>query len=100
MEAGPLGAGAAQLLPTMARKRASLDEVTVVRIFLAKHANPGARDTSLCRRLAHQYGVTDKAVRDIWNMRTWKHVTESYWMACAGNAGAGNAGASNAQKQI
>ena len=100
MEAGPWGARAAQLLPTMARKRASLDEVTVVRIFLAKHANPGARDTSLCRRLAHQYGVTDKAVRDIWNMRTWKHVTESYWMACAGNAGAGNAGASNAQKQI
>ena len=103
MEAGLWGAGAAQLLPALApfaRKRASLDEASVVRIFLAKHANPGAKDTSLCRRLAHQYGVTDKAVRDIWNMRTWKHVTESYWMAGAGNAGAGNAGASNAQKQV
>ena len=29
----------------------------------------------LCRRLAEQHGVTEKAVRDIWMARTWKAVT-------------------------
>ena len=31
-------------------------------------------------RLALQYCITPKAVRDIWRHRTWKHATMSLWM--------------------
>jgi hypothetical protein len=31
------------------------------------------------KRLALQYGITAKAVRDIWTHRTWKHATLGLW---------------------
>ena len=64
--------------PPPGQRRTYLDEAAVVQIFLAKHSNPGVRDLNLSGRLAREYGVTSKAVRDIWNMRTWKSVTEPY----------------------
>ena len=29
--------------------------------------------------LAERFGITPKAVRDIWNLRTWWGITEPYW---------------------
>ena len=60
------------------QRRTYLDEAAVVHIFRAKHSNPGVRDLNLSGKLAREYGVTAKAVRDIWNSRTWKSVTEPY----------------------
>jgi len=61
--------------------RAYLDADAVTQIYLAKHASAEARTSKsdLSVRLAHQYGVTAKTVRDIWKRRTWKTVTEPYW---------------------
>ena len=57
--------------------RRKLDVVSVVRIFQARHATPGAvHDRSLSATLALQYGVTARAVRDIWNRRTWTNITD------------------------
>ena len=46
-------------------------------IFRAK-ANRVKRG-SLSAELAAQFGITSKAVRDIWNMRTWTWTTLPYW---------------------
>ena len=76
-------AGATRPSLPLPRKRASLDEDAVVKIFLANkiskspeetHAGPGLRCS-----LARHYGVTEKAVRDIWTGRTWKRITAPYW---------------------
>ena len=64
--------------PSCKRKRASLDEKSAVEIFLAKRTMRGAR-SGLSRRLADKYGVTAKAVRDVWVMRTWTNATKQYW---------------------
>ena len=46
-------------------------------IFRAK-ANRVKRD-SLSAELAAEFGITSKAVRDIWNLRTWTWTTMPYW---------------------
>mgnify|MGYP000716238682 CR=1 FL=1 len=48
-----------------------------IEIFLAK-ARRKARDPA-SRMLAEEYGISMKAVRDIWNFRTWKWETMPYW---------------------
>ena len=50
------------------RKRATLDAETVIRIFESRSDVSSAN----CNAWASQEGVTPKAVRDIWNLRTWK----------------------------
>ncbi|EKX43541.1 hypothetical protein GUITHDRAFT_110347 [Guillardia theta CCMP2712] len=35
--------------------------------------------TQSSNALAAQYGITAKAVRDIWNKRTWVHATHTLW---------------------
>jgi hypothetical protein len=55
----------------MPNKRTQLDAESVVRIFLAKHTRCKGRDT-LSNSFANEYAMTPKAVRDIWNMRTWQ----------------------------
>lgn len=45
-------------------------------IFLARQ-RASARD--LAARLAPQFGITAKAIRDIWSLRTWTHITKPYW---------------------
>jgi len=84
---GPSSACArAELAATQASKRigrAALDEAAVIQIFLAKFASAEARGSrsDLSAKLGEEYGVTSKCVRDIWKMRTWKHVTLPYWKA-------------------
>jgi hypothetical protein len=78
-----LAAGAAddtQTRPASSQKRACLDRVTAIRIFLAKRYNCGGR-SSLSGMLGRRYGMTAKAVRDIWNLRTWAKVTAPFWNA-------------------
>ena len=64
------------------RKRTQLDAAAVVQMFLAKRSGyTGYTGSTLSNSLAAQYGLTAKAVRDIWNMRTWRKVTKPYWNA-------------------
>ena len=70
-EAGPARAAQDELHP---RAQYKLNAVSAAHIFLQKRALP--YDLDLSTRLAAQYGVTTKAVRDIWNRRTWTSVTD------------------------
>ena len=63
-------------------KHTHLDSSAVVRIFLAKRSGyTGFVSRTLSKRLSAEYGLTPKAVRDIWSMKTWKKVTQPYWNA-------------------
>ena len=62
---------------SQAAKDSVINEMQAIEIFLAK-ASRKARDTT-SRMLAEEYGITMKAVRDIWNFRTWKWETMPYW---------------------
>ena len=48
-----------------------------IQIFEAK-ADREVRDT-LAADIATQFGITAKAVRDIWNLRTWNKTTMPFW---------------------
>ena len=49
-------------------------------IFLAgsRHGSYGSRG-KLSDRLSKEFGITSKAVRDIWNLRTWARATRPHW---------------------
>jgi hypothetical protein len=49
-------------------------------IFLAgsRHSSYGSRG-KLSDRLSKEFGITSKAVRDIWNLRTWARATRPHW---------------------
>ena len=55
----------------------ALDETSALAIFLAK-ANHNPRD-STSAILAAKHGITMKAVRDVWNLRTWAWTTLPHW---------------------
>jgi hypothetical protein len=57
------------------RLRTYLDASEAAIIFRSKH---GVHAQST-KDLAQQYNLSTKAVRDIWNMRTWVKVTAPYW---------------------
>jgi len=62
------------------RRRSQLDPTAVVYIFRAKRFSKSEQNGSaLSNRLAAEFGLTAKAVRDIWNMRTWRKVTQPHW---------------------
>ena len=46
-------------------------------IFLLARQHHRARH--LAARLAPQVGISGKAIRDIWSLRTWTHVTRAHW---------------------
>ena len=69
--------GSRDATPAHIRKRQSLTIEAVTQIFLAKRTH--SRQRGLTSRLARHHGVTAKAVRDIWTLRTWKAVTEPMW---------------------
>lgn len=52
--------------PRAPRKRATFDSRTVLQIFSTRN------DPSSCNAWATALGVTSKAVRDVWNLRTWR----------------------------
>mmetsp|Transcript_23389 Transcript_23389/g.34314 ORF Transcript_23389/g.34314 Transcript_23389/m.34314 type:complete len:331 (+) Transcript_23389:40-1032(+) len=55
----------------------TLSAKSAVEIFVAKHSHT-SRDALSCK-LAIDYGITSKSVRDIWNMRTWGWATIQHW---------------------
>jgi len=55
----------------MSRARAKLTEDDAVSIFMVKLE----RQTKATHAVASLYGVSEKAVRDIWNGRTWARTT-------------------------
>ena len=64
------------------RAKTRLNATSAVRIFLRKHASAEAmasKSADLSANLALEHGVTAKAVRDIWNKRTWRSATQPYW---------------------
>jgi hypothetical protein len=71
--AAPLGAGARQ-------STTKLNQEAALEIFQAKRCNRGKR-SRLSTALGRRYGITAKAVRDIWNGRTWANVTKPLWTA-------------------
>ena len=52
---------------------------TATFIYMAKHENNPRRGDRLAARLSEKFGITSKAVRDIWNLRTWARTTRSHW---------------------
>ena len=71
LEAGP---GPAAKKAPHATAPCKLNAVSVAHIFLQKRAAP--QDRNLSSRLAAEYRVTTKAVRDIWKGRTWTSITQ------------------------
>jgi len=56
---------------------ATLDAAKAIAIYMAK-ARHTARDM-MSAKLAAEHGITMKAVRDVWNLRTWAWTTMPYW---------------------
>jgi len=52
-----------------ARERTYLDDAQVIHIFLAKRTIKPGRRSGLATALSQEYGVTSKAIRDIWKLR-------------------------------
>ena len=61
----------------IANNATKLTAESAVEIF--KAGGPGAKRSGLSKVFAERYGITMKAVRDIWNLRTWTHVTMPFW---------------------
>ncbi len=68
------------------RKRAVLTDDQAAEIFNlrvpftdATNASPDRVFTSRSMVVSRIYGVSPKAVRDIWNKRTWRHATRAFW---------------------
>ena len=57
-----------------------LNEALALAIFQARPCKKGRR-TNLSATLGRRYGMTAKAVRDVWNVRTWASVTKPFWTA-------------------
>jgi hypothetical protein len=69
---------ASSLSPTRDRNlSATLDIDAAIDIFRAKNTHTPRDGTSAA--LAAKYGITPKAVRDIWNLRTWAGTTRPFW---------------------
>ena len=60
-----------------AAKTTTLTAHDAIDIYLAK-ASRSARDSSTSV-LSKRYNITMKAVRDVWNLRTWAWTTMPYW---------------------
>jgi len=56
---------------------ATLDKEAAITIYLTKAWRTPRDSTS--SELAARYNITMKAVRDVWNLRTWTWVTMPYW---------------------
>ena len=60
-------------------KTSVLTADSAILIFTSRAAKSSKLRDSSSSKLAHEHGVTTKAVRDIWNMRTWVWTTMPYW---------------------
>eukprot|EP00287_Rhodomonas_sp_CCMP768_P007800 CAMPEP_0196730582 /NCGR_PEP_ID=MMETSP1091-20130531/10605_1 /TAXON_ID=302021 /ORGANISM="Rhodomonas sp., Strain CCMP768" /LENGTH=201 /DNA_ID=CAMNT_0042073613 /DNA_START=96 /DNA_END=700 /DNA_ORIENTATION=+ len=58
-----------------------LSEKQVLEIYSYRPLPDGLQRSSLTGRsseLSRLYGISTKAIRDIWNLRSWAHVTQRY----------------------
>ena len=60
-------------------KTSVLTDERAILIFTSRSAKSGKLRDSSSSKLAEEHGVTTKAVRDIWNLRTWVWTTMPYW---------------------
>jgi hypothetical protein len=59
------------------RPRALLTQKEAVEIYLCRKSRPGQKvNTSM---LSRKYNISPKAIRDIWNRRTWAPETQHLW---------------------
>lgn len=65
-------------VPSPARLRLTHEEA--VAIYLAKL---GPKSSKTSARLAAEFGVSAKAVRDVWTGKTWANQTRCVWMMSA-----------------
>jgi hypothetical protein len=65
--------------PSQARGVRTISSNAAILIFNAAKHNRTKRDR-LAHRFAKEFGITPKAVRDIWNLRTWVHTTKPFWL--------------------
>ena len=56
-----------------------LTEEMVATIFQARMERSGSRRSKVASRLAEQFGVAPRTIRDIWNLRTWVSTTQPLW---------------------
>ena len=56
-----------------------LTEAEVTTIFLSRLERSGNRRSQLASKLAEQFGVAPRTIRDIWNLRTWVKTTRPLW---------------------
>ena len=61
----PISVSVCRLAKALAKPRAVLTKAQAIAIFQLKHKLPSAT------KVARSYGVSEKAVRDIWTARTW-----------------------------
>ena len=59
---------------------AKIDADVAVKIYCEKLGTMTSRDGTTAA-LAAEHGITQKAVRDVWNLRTWAAATRPYWNA-------------------
>lgn len=73
------GAGYIRHPHTLNRRHmlAIITDHDAIEIYRAKE-NHTRRD-NVAEILSQKYQITMKAIRDIWNLRTWREVTKPYW---------------------
>lgn len=57
----------------------TISEKGAVLIYLSKKVQASRRGDGLAMRLAEKFGITAKAVRDIWSLRSWAATTRPHW---------------------
>ena len=65
--------------PTSAARHNATKITAEIAVEIFKAGGPGAKRSGVSKVLAERYGITMKAVRDIWNLRTWTRVTMPLW---------------------
>ena len=68
--------------PVPRRCRTTITKHEAIQIFVAKHSHTTGDHQAA--RLGLEFGLTNKAIRDIWTMRTWGKTTKPYWNASDG----------------
>jgi len=64
--------------PSQGRGVCRISSNDAILIFNAAKHDRTKRDR-LANRFAKEFGITSKAVRDIWNLRTWVQTTKPFW---------------------
>ena len=67
-----------------ANREYQLNEDQAIDIYLARLSDPDSNHLSW--HLASKYGVTTKAIRDVWRHATWSAATKPFWPSSAGGA--------------